>query len=170
MATLTELNWPWIESQTSCPLECQNTKQKKILLARLPRGWNLSKEYRKRHRGRLRVHSRNYLLTSSVRLLWAYCGKCPFSEHTFFWNIIHTYTEKRVECSYTISMLLESFGVELWRLENGPWFLLYIGYTRHLYHSHNYMNLTGLYDYTDKKWARFQFFAVYQISSCNRTQ
>ncbi len=32
---------------------------------------------------------------------------------------IYTYTEKTVEYSYTISVLLESSGAELWLLENG---------------------------------------------------
>ncbi len=33
--------------------------------------------------------------------------------------VIHTYTEKTAEYSYTISVLLESSIAELWSLENG---------------------------------------------------
>ncbi len=37
--------------------------------------------------------------------------------------------ENRVQLYY-ISVLLESSRAELWRFENGPFFLLNIGYTR----------------------------------------
>ncbi len=57
-------------------------------LARLKRRWNPSQEYRERHRGRQKVHSRNLLITS-VRLLQDDRGKSALF-HTFitsFFNI-----------------------------------------------------------------------------------
>ncbi len=61
-----------------------------------------------------------------ARLLWRLSVPVRVHVSSSILQNIHTYTEKRVEYSYTISVLLQSSGVELLRLENGPLFLRYI--------------------------------------------
>ncbi len=64
MAILTEPNVIWVSIIISTV--SINTKQKNILLARLLRSWNLSKEYRERHRGGLyKFIQETYLLSQS---------------------------------------------------------------------------------------------------------